>query len=137
FDEATGPTQVQIAVLAGHEQDLAQAVPNLVRKLFEIPEPAPPSAHVAAPPAPPPDASSTSAAPASAPSDGGGSISALTWLTLVAGVATVGTGVALGISANSDYDRFKSMRVQTRAQAENASRKFSSIETRGTLANVL
>jgi hypothetical protein len=124
FDEASGPAQVQIAVLAGHEQELAQAVPNLVRKLFEIPEPAPQSPLVAGPPVPPPDASSTSAAPAAATSDGGGSISTLTW-------------VALGVTANSDYDRFRSTRVQTREQAEAASRKFSSIETRGTLANVL
>ena len=60
FDEAGGPTQVRAAALADHVQELAQAVPDLVRKLFEIPEPAAQSPVVAAPAASPPAASSAS-----------------------------------------------------------------------------
>ena len=59
FDEAGGPAQVQVAVLADHVQELAQAVPDLVRRLFEIPEPAAQGARRCSSPG--------SAAPAAAP----------------------------------------------------------------------
>jgi hypothetical protein len=137
FDEAGGPTQVQVAVLADHAQELARAVPDVVRKLFEIPEPAAQSPVAAAPAASPPAASSASVSAAATTTDRGASISALTWVALAAGVATLGTGAVLGLTANSDYDRFKRTPVYTRAQAQDANRQFSSIQTRGTLANVL
>lgn len=140
FDEAGGPTQVQIAVLAGHEQDLAPAVPNLVRKLFEISEPAAqgaPSPVVVAPAPAPLEASPATASTSTQPTDGGPSISTLTWVALAVGAATVGTGVVLGVTANSDYSKFKNRPVATDEQADDANKKFSSIATRGTLANVL
>jgi hypothetical protein len=140
FDEAGGSTQVQIAVLVGREQELAQAVPNLVRKLFEIPEQAAPSpvaaAHAQAS-APALQAASSANDSAPEPADRGTSISTVTWVTLAAGVVTLGAGVGLGLTAESDYDHFKRTPVATPAQAEEANRRFSSIRTRGTLANVL
>jgi hypothetical protein len=137
FDEAGGPAQVQAAVLADHTQELAQAVPDLVRKLFEIPEPAPQSPVAAAPVGAPPAASSASVSAAAATTHRGASISALTWVVLAAGAATLGTGAVLGLTANSDYERFQNMHVSTQAEAQDANRKFSSIETRATVATVL
>lgn len=141
FDEAGGSTHVQTGVSADQAQQLAQAVPDMVRKLFQLPEPAAPSA-VAPPPGPAasPDASTPSASTSTtsaATSDGGASISTLTWVALAAGAATLGTGVVLGITADSDYDEWKGMRVRTRAEARDADQQFSSIATRGTLANVM
>jgi hypothetical protein len=136
FDEAGGSTHVQIGAPADQAQRLPQAVPDLVRELFQLPEPAAPSAVAPAAAAPSPVASSPSG-PAAATSDRGASISALTWIALGAGVATLGTGVVLGITAGSDYDQWKGTRVRTRAEAEDASQQFSSIGTRGTLANVM
>lgn len=136
FDEAGGSTHVQTAAPAADAQQLPQAVPDLVRTLFQIPEPAAPSAAAPAAAAPSPGASSSSG-PEAATRDGGASVSALTWIALAAGAATLGTGVVLGVTAESDYDRWKSMRVRTRAEAQDANQEFSSIGTRGTLANVM
>jgi hypothetical protein len=136
FDEAGGPAQVQLTLPADHVQELAQAVPGLVKKLFEIPEPAaqnavatakaqsslvPSSVNVSAPPT----------------TDRGASISTLSWVALATGAAVLGTGVVLGLTTQSDYDAFRSMRVHTREQAQAANRQFSSIETRATAVNVL
>jgi hypothetical protein len=137
FDEAGGSTHVQRGAPADQGQQLAHAVPDMVRTLFQIPEPAPPSAVAAPADAAPPPLASSSSGPAAATRDRGGSISVLTWVALAAGAATLGTGVVLGITAESDYDRWKSMRVRTPAEAEDANQQFSSIGTRGTLANVM
>ena len=140
FDEAGGSTHVQTGVSADQAQQLAQAVPDMVRKLFQLPEPAAPGAVAPPPAAASPDASTPSASTSTtsaATSDGGASISTLTWVALAAGAATLGTGVVLGITADSDYDEWKSMRVRTRAEARDADQQFSSIATRGTLANVM
>jgi hypothetical protein len=138
FDEAGGSTQVQIAVLAGREQELAQAVPNLVRKLFEMPEQAAPSPAAASQaPAPSARAASPASDVVAEPADHATSISTVTWVTLAAGVATLGAGVVLGLTAQSDYDHFKNAPVATPAEADAANRRFSSIKTRGTVANVL
>jgi hypothetical protein len=138
FDEAGGPTQVQAAVLAEHALELAQAVPDLVRELFEIPEAATHSVTPAAlPPSPPPDAAGSDARVSAGINDRGASISALTWIALGVGASALAVGVVLAVTANADYDDLRSTRVRTLAQAQDAHRTFSSIETRATLANVL
>jgi hypothetical protein len=141
FDEEGGPVQVQVAVLADHVQDLAQAVPDLVRRLFQIPEPPPQGAPPAVDPAaavPPQDASSAGVTATATTTDRGlGKISTLTWVALGAGAAVLGTGIALGLTAKSDYDDFKSTPVHTQDEADAASEKYSSIKTRATIATVM
>lgn len=138
FDEAGGPAQVQVAVLGARVQELAQAVPDLVRRLFEIPEPAaqgaPPVVAVPAVPAPATSDASASTAKATA---GRATISTLTWVALGVGVGTLGAGIVFGATAKSDYEDFRSTRVSTHEEAEKESKEFSSIKTRATLANVL
>jgi hypothetical protein len=136
FDEAGGPTLVRVAVMADHAQELAQAVPGLLRKLFEIPEPAT-QGIVATSFAVSSPAATAAGAAAPATTDRGASISALTWVALAVGSATLGTGIVLELKAKSDYDQFRGMHVSTLVQAEAANRQFSSILTRGTVANVL
>src|SRR5262249_14494248 len=58
-------------------------------------------------------------------------------VALAAGAATLGSGIVLGLTAKSEYDQFRSTRVSTRAQAEDANQRLSSIQTRGTLGNVM
>jgi hypothetical protein len=139
FDEAGGPAHVRAAVLADHVQELAQAVPDLVRRLFEIPEPPPQgvSAAIAAGAGMSPPVAIAASVSTPATTDRGTPISTLTWVALGAGVATLGTGIVLGITAQSDYDDLNNTPVHTPSEADDANEQFSSITTRGTLANVL
>jgi hypothetical protein len=60
-----------------------------------------------------------------------------TWLVLGTGAALTAAGVALAVSANTDYAEFRRSVIDTRAEADRARRDFSSIETRGTWSTVL
>jgi hypothetical protein len=134
FDEAGGASDVRAAASADRVLDLEQALPELVRTLFEIPTAPEPAAAVAAPAEP---AASPTTPSARTTTDGAPSISPLTWISMATGVAAIGTGIVLWRTADADFDELTNTRVQTRAQADDANRKFSSIETRTTLTNVL
>jgi hypothetical protein len=156
FDTRQGAsTSAQLVVATSEKSRLDTELPKLVRKVFGLADPVE-SRHAAAsqtdPPLtqsaqrepslrsnpPPPDAhaqadralsSSTSAA------DGG--ISALTWVTLGTGAATLAAGVIVGALSQSDFDDFKSSRVVTRQDADRANAAFDTAHTKAVVANVL
>jgi len=76
------------------------------------------------------------ATPRSAP-DQPSSVATPTWLTLAGGVLLLAPGIALAMSAESDYDAFRRQPIATRADADRARDDFSSIETRAAWSNVL
>lgn len=112
------------------------AVPSLVRKLFGIPEPvaAAPAARTAQLPA----ATSNGALTASdATPAGQHEIGVMTWVTLAAGGGLLAGGLAVGASAQSDFDAFKKTDVKTQSDAMRANSKFDSIKSQAMVANVL
>jgi hypothetical protein len=113
----------------------AAAVPSLVRRLFGIPEPV----LVAAPP--PQQQRSVLPAPQSGPTDAKQenhpSVGALTWVTLGAGAAILTGGFVVGASAKSDFDAFKAIKVKNEQDAQRASTKFDSVQSKSLAANIL
>lgn len=139
FDARTGgePAHAdRVAERAEAERVLPQAVPSLVRALFGIPEPridssaAVSEAHAPSTvPLPPVQRQSSPA--------GLGKIGVLTWVALAAGVGVLGAGVAIGASANGDYDEFKARPVRSQSDALQAEDRFATVETKAVVANVL
>jgi len=60
-----------------------------------------------------------------------------TWITLAGGALLLAPGIALAVSAESDYDAFRRQPIATRADADRARDDFNSIETRATWSSVL
>jgi hypothetical protein len=60
-----------------------------------------------------------------------------TWITLAGGALLLVPGIALAVSAESDYDAFRRQPIATRADVDRARDDFSSIETRAAWSSVL
>jgi hypothetical protein len=117
------------------DRALVAAVPSLVRAVFRIPEPVAPA---------PAREVEASEAQASTPSRALGrraevrnQVSVLTWITLAAGTGVLVAGLAMGASADSQFQRFEALDIQSRADAERADALFDSTEARALIANVL
>jgi hypothetical protein len=145
FDAALAQEPLTVQATAAPEMltEIVEKVPALVRELFGLPEP---SAVPAPAPAPAPIASAPNELPdaqrdtrTGPPTDdrSGGTVGAITWVTLAAGVAVLTGGVALGISARSSYDDFKHTPVATREDVHRLSADLDALQTKGTIANVL
>ncbi len=113
----------------------AGAVPSLVRRLFGIPEPV----SAAAPAAEPGPAHETGGAVSTdtMPREEGGGVGPLTWVALGAGVAALGTGIVLGLSANSSNDEYQSAPVDTADEREAALEKLDAAQGKGLAATIL
>jgi len=122
------------ASVTGDAAQLAAAVPSLVRKLFGIPDVAPPVA------AAPPVANSAPAAATDAAPSGSGGVNTLTIasiVTLAVGVGVGLAGVVVGASASSTFDDYKNTAVTDEASARRANSTFSDAESKATVANIL
>jgi hypothetical protein len=131
FDQTVGRVPAQAEFAAAHDdgpEQLEPALSSAVDGLLDlrgIPVVSEPSAHSAAP------------VNAAANSQTHATVAPATWLVLGTGTALTAAGIALAISANTDYAEFRRSEIDTRAEADRAHRDFSSIETRGTWSTVL
>jgi hypothetical protein len=145
--DGTGePAHVQTTVPAGAGAQLVDAVPGLVRKLFGIAEPAATPARAGTPLTSAPlhpsavfaadGGQRADADSAHASSDAPG-VQPLTWVALIAGGAVLGTGVIVGLGAQSSADELDAKPIRTMTDARDAQSKLDGISSRGTIANVM
>ncbi len=138
------PTSAEGKVVPGSEATLSIEVRRLVRAVFGIPEPPTPTPSVprvavAAPvqvtPAPVPEAHANRSI--EAPRDTSRGVAPLTWVLLASGTAVLATGIVFGVSARGSYNDFQNTPVDSAADARRAKDDFESLQTQGSVSNVL
>jgi hypothetical protein len=107
--------------------ELIREVPDMLRRLLGVTV-----AGADAPNAPSARAVRTSSPRAAEPS-----VRPLTWVALAAGASLLTPGIVLALSADADYDDFRSRTIDTRADVDRAHDDFDSIETRAAVSQVL
>lgn len=135
YFDASSQDEPARASFTGNSDQLAAAVPSLVRQLFGIPDVAAPVAAAAAPAVVTAPVASTSPAPS--PSGGASTLTIASIVTLAVGVGVGLAGVVVGASAASTFDDYKNTAVTDQASARRASGLFSDAESKATIANVL
>jgi hypothetical protein len=131
FDQTLGRAPAHAEVATAHDdrpEQLEPALSSAVNRLLDV---------RAIPVAPEPSAHSAAPVNTAADSQTHATVAPVTWLVLGTGAALTAAGIALGISANTDYAEFRRSEIDTPAQADRAHRDFGSIETRGTWSTVL
>jgi hypothetical protein len=133
------PVVAESVTAANDDSSVTATVPHLVRTLFDLPEAEAPAARMAQPLAPSEGVPSRQPIEDHQRADAhdGPAVAPLTWVTLAAGAALLGTGVGFGISANNAFDDFKHRDVRTGDDVTRAHSEFDSAKARGTVANVL
>lgn len=131
FDAASHDDPAR-ASAEGDAQQLEANMPSLVRRLFNIPEVAVPTAVTA-----PTTAPVATQGPPAATQSGINGLTIASIVTLAVGAGVGVAGIVVGSSASSAFDDYKNTDVTDAESAAAADAAFSDAESRATLANIL